>query len=387
MNQELEQILDEAILALKQGQSIESLINRYPEFKTELLEFFPIVSSLQTIQKEQVPTPIKKYKYLEAGWSWIKTLEFISIYKFSLAPAVFIFVLLGTTSFLYAASQNSLPGERLYPIRTAGEQTRLTLTFDQQKIATLHVELAQKRLEDVKRAIETKDPEQELAAITELTKQTEKTLTAVSQIAADPTTSEQKQDLLENLVAINKEQKTLIAAATDSPETKEQATIALTESKETDINLAKLIATVNEQTLIDLPNKISITGIMTNLLENQITVEKNVFTIDTETVIVSSTGEITTDYKTIQGKVTVIGTRDNNVLLAKKIVVIDSTATVEPTPIYTPAVKGIVTPPTPVVPTTTTPETTNTDTDTTTQKPDEAFGGFIAEPVDSKYSQ
>jgi hypothetical protein len=388
MNQEFEQILDQAITLLAAGESVEFIAQKFPNYSQELLDTLPLVASLNNIAKSDVPMPVRKYKYAEAGWSWSKVSEFFSAYKYSFMPLVL--VLLFAAGFgLDKISANSLPGQVLYSIKSAKELAQVTLTFDQKKLATLHMELSQKRLEEVKRAAESNNPKQELAALNNLTEQTEKTLTAVSQVATDPASENNNQELLDNLVAINKEQKTLIQAAAESSDIKEEATVALSESKETDINLAKLIITVNEQTLLDLPNKISVTGIIKDITDNKVSVEKNTFSINDQTIIVSAAGEITTSLEDIKGKITVIGTSENNVLVAKKVVIIDPDATVEPVPVIsTPQVKGQITtkpstptttplPSTPIIP----------QSNDTIAVPQEAYGGFIAEPADSQYLQ
>lgn len=386
MNQEFEIILDRAIQLLAEGKSVEFIVKQFPKFEHELLETLPIVTAFNAMPHKAVPRPTPRHSYARTSWSWFTFTEFLTAYKFAFAPLLLLAVLASGFT-LNKASENSLPGQVLYSIKSAKERAQVTLTFDQKKLATLHMELSQKRLEEVKRAIETNNPEQEVAALNNLTEQTEKTLDAISQIATDPNSSQENHELIDNLVAINKEQKSLIQAATESSDTKEEATIALTESKETDINLAKLIATVNEQTLMDLPNKISVTGIVITITDAKVTVEKNTFSLNNDTVIVSTTGEITTATD-IKGKISVIGTTDNNTLVAKKIIIIDPDAKVEASStVSTPQVKGRVTttpsglPPKPaVIPS---PETD----DETITPPTEAYGGFIAEPADSQYLQ
>ncbi len=384
MNQEFDKILDQAILELASGEPLEVIASKYPNHHQELLELLPIVNQLNSISITPAPVPLRRHKFADQKTSWLQIVNFLSAYKFVIAPLVLIVIALGGFG-LNQASNNSLPGQVLYYIKSAKEQAQVTLTFDQKKLATLHVELSQKRLEEVKRAIQSNDPKQELAALNNLTEQTEKTLTAISQVAVNPETDSNNQELLDNLVAINKEQKSLIQAATESSDTKEQATVALNESKETDINLAKLIATVNEQTLLDLPNKISVTGVILNINDHKVTIEKNTFMIDDQTLIIGATGEATTNSDDLKGKVTVIGTRDNNNLIAKKIVIIDPEAIVEPDPVIaSPQVKGTVT-------TTPYPNTHVTveqpETDDVVAVPQEAYGGFIAEPADSQYLQ
>jgi hypothetical protein len=74
--------------------------------------------------------------------------------KFALTVAfviVTIFVFLfGGTGLTVLAAQSSLPGDALYTVKTRLEQTRLSLTAEDDRVAQLHLSLAQKRLDEIK---------------------------------------------------------------------------------------------------------------------------------------------------------------------------------------------------------------------------------------------
>jgi len=61
---------------------------------------------------------------------------------------IFIFLFGGTGLTVFAA-QSALPGDALYPVKTGLEQTRLSLTSEDDRVAQLHLSLAQKRLEEI----------------------------------------------------------------------------------------------------------------------------------------------------------------------------------------------------------------------------------------------
>jgi uncharacterized membrane protein YgcG len=61
---------------------------------------------------------------------------------------LFVFLFGGTGLTVYAA-QSALPGDALYPVKTGLEQTRLSLTSEADRVAQLHLSLAQKRLEEI----------------------------------------------------------------------------------------------------------------------------------------------------------------------------------------------------------------------------------------------
>lgn len=66
--------------------------------------------------------------------------------------AIFLFLFGGTGLTVFAA-QSALPGDALYPVKTGLEQTRLSLTSQDDQIAQIHLSLAQKRLDEIEKLI------------------------------------------------------------------------------------------------------------------------------------------------------------------------------------------------------------------------------------------
>ncbi|HPL93425.1 MAG TPA: DUF5667 domain-containing protein, partial [bacterium] len=72
-------------------------------------------------------------------------------FRWLLKPVVMLLVLVMGSGYVGVwASENSLPGDLLYPIKITSEKIQVKLTFDEHKKAELHVELAQKRTEEIK---------------------------------------------------------------------------------------------------------------------------------------------------------------------------------------------------------------------------------------------
>lgn len=371
-------IFDTALNRLREGESVVQIANSYPEYQAELAELLSLAHMTMRIPKLYPPLPRKQYRfaaklqsapYRFAGW--------FAFARMAVIPISLVAVLLGGRIVVHA-TENSLPGDKLYTFKRATEQARLNLSLSEDAAATIHVELAQKRLAEVKKAISTNNQAAETAAITALQEQTEKTFALVPQVAAVNAVTNKDTSLLDNLVAINKEQKSLLSSIETTNETADAAKTALDTTKENDKTIAKLIATVNEQTLIDLPNKISVTGNISSLLNNTLTVERNAFKLDEETIITGTDGSIVAELPKDALRVTVIGTRSDQGLMAKKITVIElKPDVVTATP--TPTVKGTVTP---------TPKPSLTPTPTPTPIPtptDQASGGYIVEPTDNQY--
>lgn len=67
----------------------------------------------------------------------------------TLAIAVLVLALVGGSSFTVYAAQSSLPGETLYPIKSASEDIRLNLTFSTQAKLNLTLDYAGRRMSEI----------------------------------------------------------------------------------------------------------------------------------------------------------------------------------------------------------------------------------------------
>lgn len=384
-------IVTESLERLRQGEDAFSVSQSYGDYANELLPLLQIADAIKQIPKQQLPTPHKQFRFAETHTMPYVLGRFFSLFRVAVIPISLVLILFGG-HFVVQAAEHSLPGDLLYSLKRASETAQLNLTFDQQQKANLHVELTQKRLNEVKQAFDTKNPETEAAAIAALKDQAEKTFAKVPQVAVANALTNKNQDLLNNLVAINKEQKSVLTSINATDDASSVTTTALNVVKENSKTLAKIIATVNEQTLADLPNKISITGDISSLKDNKITVEKNTFLINDQTFITNVDGSQLDDLIDLTGHVTIVGTKSGQGLIAKQISMLapetTPTATV-PTPTktdaITPTVKGTVTTkpsiePAKVPPT---PETTSSPEP---QPINQATGSFIIEPNTDQYA-
>jgi len=145
--------------------------------------------------------------------------------------------------------------------------------------------------------------------------------------------------------------------------------------------------------LINLPNKVSVTGIIASFTDKKLTIEKNTFIINDSTVILDVDGQKMNTLPKEASNITVVGSRSDQGLVAKQISMItldeiSSTATQEP---VAPAVKGKVTPkqaepksaqPKPMENTSQPPAPTITPAPTPSNQ---ATGTFITEPSAPQY--
>src|SRR3989344_8373280 len=90
-------------------------------------------------------------------------LDYLSIRRKNiLIPLLFIVALLGGGAGTAYASQNSLPGDALYPIKIAIEEVEAVLTIKDIKEVKLRANFSKKRLEEVEKLVERKTARPEL---------------------------------------------------------------------------------------------------------------------------------------------------------------------------------------------------------------------------------
>lgn len=382
-----DQQFEVATARLLSGEKFEVIAKDFSN-QEELLANLKIAQQLHSIPIAQAPLPQMRYKFAEKTSIWQNFLNIITSYRLAAVPLVIAFLIVSSAGIVEAAEQ-SLPGDKLYGVKLAAEQAQIKLTFDEKKLAELQVKLTNKRLQETRLILELDDPHREAIALMALSKQTQITLETTSSLAASKVVNENDPSLLENLVAIQKEKRSLLESNIKSPEAKKLANEALVTDKENGKNLARLIAAASEQSMLDLPNKISVTGILAQLGNSFLVVENNTFIISPETIILTQAGDILPDIKQLSGQIVVIGSRDNNKTIAKKIVVIDPEATLpEPTPQPTTAsVKGVSTinPGATPSPTSKLEPVSSSPVETEVQKPSEAQAGFIVEPSANQY--
>jgi Domain of unknown function (DUF5667) len=390
-------IFDEALVRLLQGESIESIVADHKIYQQELVGLLSVAQTGMSVPKLEVPAPYKSYRFADKVAATAGFTAWMQYFRVAVIPISLVIALLGGRTIVNATA-NSLPGDKLYTLKRATEQAQLTLTTDQDKVASLHVEFMQKRIDEVKKAADSGNEATETLAIAELKSQSDKTFAEAGPVATANAISKQDSSLLNNLVAVNQQQKDVLASlsiSSDTDSAKTIATSALEDNKKNDQTLAKIIATVNDQALADMPNKVSVTGDVSFYNGAKITVEKNVFNINSHTVLTSIDGKSILDAEHISGRVTVIGTRmDNGQLDAKQILLLAANdqdgsvkGEVDVNPVQTPDPKPIITPRPIVTPIIKPIESTPTVEPNPPVEPTKASGSFITEPTSQQYSQ
>jgi len=166
MKEKTEKIFNRCLGLIEKGYSMEYCLKKYCKYKSELQEYFNTIEYLNNLKKvepegldmavrldeiynsdENITEPaIDKAKATPEGRrsSFLKpTMVFISVL------AVIIFSFAGT---LYA-SQDSIPGEDLYPIKRVGENVQLFLWPESRK-GELHFKFLNNRIYEAETLME-----------------------------------------------------------------------------------------------------------------------------------------------------------------------------------------------------------------------------------------
>ena len=159
-------ILDECLDRLQEGETVEQCLSRYPEFREELEPLLKLGCSLaqasarevrplfRSSTRYQLVSEIDRHKPRprvspRAWWrrGWVVAVTVIALLLLAGGSAV-------------AASSNSLPDQPLYPVKLTTEKVRLALTFSETGKAKLHVQFAEKRLEEMVQMARKNKPQQ-----------------------------------------------------------------------------------------------------------------------------------------------------------------------------------------------------------------------------------
>ena len=168
-NKEIENILDECLeRMLLNGESVDQCLESYLEHADELrplLETAMDASVVSTIQpgaefrdraRRQLQTAFRdmeeKQRRSFFAWNWQP--------RWATAAVTIALVLLISGGGTVAAAAGSMPGDTLYPVKLATEQTRLTFTFSDLGKAEVYAELADKRVDEIIYLVGQNNPDQ-----------------------------------------------------------------------------------------------------------------------------------------------------------------------------------------------------------------------------------
>ncbi len=156
MKERIEEILDILIEEIKEGESVDACLEKYPEYADELKPLLILATGIEeTSRPEMDPVAFKRTmakidsleeqgKVKNAIFA-LRTLIFRPVVlRTAFIVLVFTFILSMTFSF----SADSLPGDFLYPVKCFCEKTQLFMTFSNESKAEIHLKLADRKTED-----------------------------------------------------------------------------------------------------------------------------------------------------------------------------------------------------------------------------------------------
>ncbi len=203
-------IFNTALDRLQAGESIQSISFDFPDYQQELISLLTVCEMGMNIPKLVPSAPYKRHLYAEKVTMKTKFWDAFMYSRIAVIPIALLIALLGARV-VATATEGSLPGDTLYTLKRATEKARLTLTRNPEKLATIHVQLLQKRVEEVRQAADSGNQAVETAALEELQSQTDMTFAEVAPVATAKAISSQDSTLLDDLLAVNKQAKRLVA--------------------------------------------------------------------------------------------------------------------------------------------------------------------------------
>jgi hypothetical protein len=309
---------DEALKELRKGNSLESVLNLFPEDRDELKPLLEMSQMFTALKKKEIPRPRKQYRFINHEFTHQEVAPVIIrgfgyFARLAAFPLSLIIVLTASAGTIHFA-KTSLPGQTFFAVKKATEQIPLALTSDFSTRVQIQLELTQKRLTEAEEIVKSgTDSATKVAALNELSSQTKQTLDAVKE-AGDGNNSAEEKSIIDSLSSIGKKQQALIE--TTSKETSPEVVAAAE-------NLRKIFAASNENTLAVL-NTEEITGTVSLISSTGIIVDGKKFNILDTTKILKGTDRVSNDAINIRSKVKVIGDNRDGKLLAKEIIILDN---------------------------------------------------------------
>jgi hypothetical protein len=299
-----------------------------------------------------------------------------------------ILIIVGALAGTTVAALSSVPGQNLFAVKKAFEAVEIALATSPQQKANLQLTFAASRVAETEKILS--DPNHtsdlEIAALTELSNQTNSALADVKTAAATNAVNNNP-TILNSLSTLANNQQALLNQIKPA-----SSTAALTQQSQSQVaELKKVISSITavsaDQTLAKLnpnPNVVIVSGILDNLYPNQIVVEQTVFQITDNTIIKDvQSNTLNTSALALNEKVTVTGEKNNNNLVADEIVILTNLppATTKPSSTPNSLEKSIETS---ISPSTSTDKNlpdikTETTTPPTSLTPNTAVGTFIFE--------
>lgn len=224
MRSEFESVLDTCLDGiLVKGDSIEQCLERYPEHAAELE---PVLKAAWRVREASAIDPRPEFERAAkarlltslggkaAGTDKKRLLSWRWQRRWAVA-LVAVLALLLSGGGTVAASSDSLPGDLLYPVKTATEKVQTFFTFGKDARASRYIQVAERRLRELE-LLSEKDRPIPATLLSMMQSETER---AVNMLREGQAT---KQELLSRLVVLTSNQKTVLVGVIEKapPEAK-----------------------------------------------------------------------------------------------------------------------------------------------------------------------
>lgn len=164
MADRFDDILNECTEGLLRGESVEQCLQRYPEQAPELEPLLRVAAAAGKAFSAVEPRPEFKARARHEVQSRLRTMPSRAaagrpspvrwLPRWAVAVACVALVLVFAGGGTVAASSGSLPGDTLYPVKTATEQVQMNLTFSKTAKARLQARFAERRAGEMARLAE-----------------------------------------------------------------------------------------------------------------------------------------------------------------------------------------------------------------------------------------
>jgi hypothetical protein len=165
MSDNFEVVLNICLDRIAKGDSIKQCLSEYPQFAAQL---DPLLKTALSIQRVSAIKPRSEFK-AEAKYRILMKLEkrkknvvnkepfFRRMPRWATVLIVALIIILVGSSGTVAASANSLPGDKLYPVKIASERVQTAFVFSDENRVKVEVKLVERRVDELTGLIEIGD--------------------------------------------------------------------------------------------------------------------------------------------------------------------------------------------------------------------------------------
>ncbi|MEP7134934.1 MAG: DUF5666 domain-containing protein [Chloroflexota bacterium] len=162
----LDQILEVCLQAIERGDTIETIVSRYPQFADELRPILEAAVSMKNKNLFEVPSDVVRRNRAKLFQQAAEMREgrvkrgsqgvwFIAFRRALVTLIVLAFVFASGTGLVRAAS-STLPGDQLYPVKRTWEDILVFVTLGSQHRETLELEQENERLGELRELFEAR---------------------------------------------------------------------------------------------------------------------------------------------------------------------------------------------------------------------------------------